>query len=846
MQTKKDHAQQNRWWHRLLLAHLPPGQEIGGAYEMAKGAFLGLSAALFSSVPLLFSVNPLSLALLCAVEGQALPWVLGGILVGVWQSSGSPWYVVSALCVLPLRILARLFLTPSGGDSPLTPRNLRLAYWQRLRTWVGGMFLKGGMGHSAQTSDNAQHLPSLFNEPIHLRAAVAILCALIPSLAIPASGGFAYYDLYGAVFTLALTPTVTTLFSLLVSEPTTRQTPREQVGQLAGGLLLIIGLSLCGRSITILGLAPVVVMGCILSLVSVRRSGLGAGLLIAFTCGVCYDPLTIPLFLLFALIYALLRQAMGEFSLVPAALCALIYLLLCGDPTAFWGLSPSLVAGCLLFSAGRRLHGRLSSESAVPTTPSTPDNDPALQFLEERARHEALIQRLSRISGAFSSIAEMFRQIEKNTAHPGTETLRRLCDEQMEHHCRNCPFEARCLEEQNLAMISTLQSFRQALQEEGKVSEAQFNEEIRARCPNKRAIVQDINHAMTHLSYKHLHCAGGEPFAHECDEVAHLLRDVIRCDEKMPDKTIPHPAVQAIKAYLDGHQIPVERVVVLGKERLDVRLIGTTSSSLTLPAEQFRQDISEILGAPVSRLHCDTHDLGCLTLYTLPTLRADYVHRSMATQQSLEHPHRRGLCGDSLRVFVSEEGIFYALICDGMGKGREAAMTSGSAGVFLERTLLAGVEINTALRMLNHYLLSRTTSPEEEISSTIDLFALNLYTKQGYFLKSGAAPSLILREGRLFRLSSHTLPIGILQAIDTQVIPFEVQAGDHILLMSDGVCDIEGNESLCAQSDWLADYFAGHLPEEDSVLIGELFSLARDHGSCDDMSVISIRIAEDA
>jgi stage II sporulation protein E len=181
-----------------------------------------------------------------------------------------------------------------------------------------------------------------------------------------------------------------------------------------------------------------------------------------------------------------------------------------------------------------------------------------------------------------------------------------------------------------------------------------------------------------------------------------------------------------------------------------------------------------------------------------------------------------------------------------MGKGREAAMTSGSAGVFLERTLLAGVEINTALRMLNHYLLSRTTSPEEEISSTIDLFALNLYTKQGYFLKSGAAPSLILREGRLFRLSSHTLPIGILQAIDAQVIPFEVQAGDHILLMSDGVCDIEGNESLCAQSDWLADYFAGHLPEEDSVLIGELFSLARDHGSCDDMSVISIRIAEDA
>jgi stage II sporulation protein E len=173
-------------------------------------------------------------------------------------------------------------------------------------------------------------------------------------------------------------------------------------------------------------------------------------------------------------------------------------------------------------------------------------------------------------------------------------------------------------------------------------------------------------------------------------------------------------------------------------------------------------------------------------------------------------------------------------------------MTSGAAGIFLERTLRAGVEVNTALRMLNHYLLSRATSPEEEISATIDLFALNLYTKQGYFLKSGAAPSLILREGRMFRLSSHTLPIGILQAIDTQIIPFDVQAGDHILLMSDGVCDVE-NEDIPESSanDWLAEYLAGPLPEQDDALIGELFSRARDHGSCDDMSIISIRISED-
>jgi stage II sporulation protein E len=328
--------------------------------------------------------------------------------------------------------------------------------------------------------------------------------------------------------------------------------------------------------------------------------------------------------------------------------------------------------------------------------------------------------------------------------------------------------------------------------------------------------------------------------------VAHLLRDTIRCDQDISDRTVNHLALEALQAYLAEHQIPVEQVLALGKERLELRLIGTTAASLSLPTEQFRQDVSKILGAPISRLHFDADDVGCLSFHTLPPLRADYVHRSLAAQQTADHRNSRNLCGDTLRVFVSEEGMLYALICDGMGNGREAAMTSGAAGIFLERTLRAGVEVNTALRMLNHYLLSRATSPEEEISATIDLFALNLYTKQGYFLKSGAAPSLILREGRMFRLSSHTLPIGILQAIDTQIIPFDVQAGDHILLMSDGVCDVENEDiSESSANDWLAEYLAGPLPEQDDALIGELFSRARDHGSCDDMSIISIRISED-
>jgi stage II sporulation protein E len=152
--------------------------------------------------------------------------------------------------------------------------------------------------------------------------------------------------------------------------------------------------------------------------------------------------------------------------------------------------------------------------------------------------------------------------------------------------------------------------------------------------------------------------------------------------------------------------------------------------------------------------------------------------------------------------------------------------------------------------MLNHYLRARASFPEDECSSTVDLFSLDLYTGQGQFIKSGAAPSLILRDGRLYRLISHTVPIGILQAIDMQVIPFEVRPGDHILLFSDGITDTtaydehEPSGHIQNPDDWLTDFLSNDIPKEDDVLIDRLVELAREHGSSDDISVISLRISE--
>ena len=146
------------------------------------------------------------------------------------------------------------------------------------------------------------------------------------------------------------------------------------------------------------------------------------------------------------------------------------------------------------------------------------------------------------------------------------------------------------------------------------------------------------------------------------------------------------------------------------------------------------------------------------------------------------------------------------MICDGMGTGGEASVTAQVSAAFLEEVLRAGADMKVALTMLNNYMRSRAM----ECSTGIDLMEIDRYTGEARFVKSGAAPSFVIREGRLFRLCSKTVPIGILRALDAEMIQFTLERGDTIVMLSDGVaenfedaawlCDMLSTKSLTEAS----------------------------------------------
>jgi len=77
----------------------------------------------------------------------------------------------------------------------------------------------------------------------------------------------------------------------------------------------------------------------------------------------------------------------------------------------------------------------------------------------------------------------------------------------------------------------------------------------------------------------------------------------------------------------------------------------------------------------------------------------------------------------------------------------------------------------------------------------IDIAILNERTGLCEFVKAGAAPSFILRNGEIYEIGSSTLPIGILEDVSSGKSRCQLKDGDVIIMISDGY--------ICNDGEWL-------------------------------------------
>lgn len=186
------------------------------------------------------------------------------------------------------------------------------------------------------------------------------------------------------------------------------------------------------------------------------------------------------------------------------------------------------------------------------------------------------------------------------------------------------------------------------------------------------------------------------------------------------------------------------------------------------------------------------------------------------------------ISGDRGACLRTPEGMYYILLCDGMGSGPDAARESTNAVKTLAGLIRAGMQPRDALETLNGVYLLRGDGG----FSTVDLLAVDLVTAEATLYKWGAAPSYLKTAEGTKKVGTASPPpgFGVGESHKAAEYKLSLREGETLVLLSDGA---GGEDTGRRIADWKEE-----TPKE---LTAAIIAAAEADGE-DDMTAVALRL----
>jgi len=189
--------------------------------------------------------------------------------------------------------------------------------------------------------------------------------------------------------------------------------------------------------------------------------------------------------------------------------------------------------------------------------------------------------------------------------------------------------------------------------------------------------------------------------------------------------------------------------------------------------------------------------------------------------------------GDSTAQANLPGGKALFALSDGMGTGNAARAESAAALDMLCQLYRTGFPRDDALECVNRLLMQRA---DTEMYATVDALFLDLETCAAEFIKFGAQPSFVLREGRVHTIYAEALPVGILDEASPAVHAASLRRNDAVVMLTDGALEALGEDT---EAEIIACVGAANTCEDAARA---LLEAANQRGGNDDMTVMVIRL----
>jgi stage II sporulation protein E len=450
---------------------------------------------------------------------------------------------------------------------------------------------------------------------------------------------------------------------------------------------------------------------------------------------------------------------------------------------------------------------------------------------DEEAVKLVVEEQLQSAAVALRDVSQTTRDVARRLGDLSGMELAAVYDQVGERLCRGCPYRLACWEEQYGDTVKALARGMGQLRQGKPLSGEDLLEGL-ARCQKREEIAN-------YLTGEYRLWVGREEgrlqasrtrsvVTGQFDGLALALEGVGEAIGEIGagDRVL---AAKVKELFLDARMEPQGAVCWKNRQ-------GRTVIKVTVPRYKMTRAIpAELMGELAAitdlRFGCPIlTDGGRWAQYTF------YEHAAFAAEYGACQliPAGNKLCGDSYRLLTLQGGAAHLVLSDGMGSGGGAAVDSTMAAALITRLLEAGLSCESALHLVNSALAVKSG---EESLATVDGVRIDLYTGQMEIYKAGAAPTVVVRDGRSLTIDSNSLPAGILSQVNFEKSSISLGLGDLVILLSDG--------ATTQGSDWIARMAEEEKPRDLNEFCKKIATTARlrrDDGREDDITVLCCRL----
>ncbi len=736
-------------------------KEHSGLVRSLKLALIAVFGALAAATPV-GSGYPIGISVIAALSGIYETSVgFAGAMLGTVLMDGT--YALSYIPAYILLLLARFVISVFLLDAR-----------SRVKSCIRGRSGKIKLRNLLDIFGNGSTriAGELFTEDMNIRCMLAAASSLTASLIYML---LTHTAAYSYLFGIAISAVIAPLFAYYLSYVGGGAVyPRDKL--LRGGAALLFVAFFALQKAVIFGVKFSVIITLFAAMYASIKLGVGYGIAIGLIGGLCGDPAYVAVYPIAGAVCGLLAKKNTTAAVAAAGASAGIWSLYAVGLSSLQYFMPELIGCCAVTAVIVKFDilpcGRLTALAASEGADSSSGEHKIL--LEKTAKTESDMSRLSEATGA---CAEIFAKLSEGLSKPSMSELRRLCDESCDRFCSACNSRKLCWERDYQVAALMINKMTSELYCNHRAGADVIPALIAARCDKADELLDEINGRAGKLALDELSGDKLAVFAENylmsakiIDAIRQKRAEEFACDESLSDKVTRETRKNGFFA---------KNISICGNRVKHIFADGVDLSRIRLGSNDIREMFEALLGISLTEPEFDLAGSDVkMTLRSAACVSASSGETSFPIGNGTT-------CGDCATFFTNDDGYSYSLICDGMGSGSEAALVSNVASAYMERMLSAGCRLEETLEALNNFI----RAVKLECSVTIDLMEIDNYSGRARFIKSGAAPSFIMRDGKIFKLQSKTVPIGIMRALDAEMIAFDMHVGDTVIMLSDGVAE---------------------------------------------------------